>query len=380
MTRSSNVPQPPSELSLRISPVAGVTLAVFMGIGLLACGLLMASGKVQWLPARVDRDTLLHGEVTHALARQLSATFLAGQAANLERGASWLLLKDTGPRVRQGCPGWLFLTDEQRINRNAQANERTKAQAVIDLKQRLGKQGIDLWVMVVPDKSRMAANQLCGLYRPQQLHNRVVRWSGMLQAADVHVLDLTATLQPLGDAAFLRTDTHWSETGASAAAAAMAQHLEEAGFKATPSRAFDTRAAPLAPRPGDLVRLAGLDWLPLSLQPAPQSVAQTTISEQVEAASQGGESLDDLFGDADLPNVALIGTSFSRNSAFVDFLQRALGAPIGNFAKDGGEFSGAANAYFASPAFIQTPPKVLIWEIPERDLQTGYVPVEIGRQ
>lgn len=380
MTRSSNVPQPPSELSLRISPVAGVTLAVFMGIGLLACGLLMASGKVQWLPARVDRDTLLHGEVTHALARQLSATFLAGQAANLERGASWLLLKDTGPRVRQGCPGWLFLTDEQRINRNAQANERTKAQAVIDLKQRLGKQGIDLWVMVVPDKSRMAANQLCGLYRPQQLHHRVVRWSGMLQAADVHVLDLTATLQPLGDAAFLRTDTHWSETGASAAAAAMARHLEEAGFKATPSRAFDTRVAPLAPRPGDLVRLAGLDWLPLSLQPAPQSVAQTTISEQVEAASQGGESLDDLFGDADLPNVALIGTSFSRNSAFVDFLQRALGAPIGNFAKDGGEFSGAANAYFASPAFIQTPPKVLIWEIPERDLQTGYVPVEIGRQ
>jgi alginate O-acetyltransferase complex protein AlgJ len=50
----------------------------------------------------------------------------------------------------------------------------------------------------------------------------------------------------------------------------------------------------------------------------------------------------------------------------------ALGASIGNFAKDGGEFSGAAKAYFASPAYLQTPPKVLIWEIPERELQTPY--------
>ena len=38
----------------------------------------------------------------------------------------------------------------------------------------------------------------------------------------------------------------------------------------------------------------------------------------------------------------------------------------------GGEFSGAAKDYFARPAYRQTPPKVLIWEIPERDLQTPY--------
>ncbi|WP_411558839.1 alginate O-acetyltransferase AlgX-related protein, partial [Pseudomonas syringae] len=90
----------------------------------------------------------------------------------------------------------------------------------------------------------------------------------------------------------------------------------------------------------------------------------------------GGDNLDDLFGDSNLPNVALIGTSFSRNSGFVGFLQRELGAPIGNFAKDGGEFSGAANVYFDNPAFRQTPPKLLIWEIPERDLQTVYVRIE----
>ena len=50
----------------------------------------------------------------------------------------------------------------------------------------------------------------------------------------------------------------------------------------------------------------------------------------------------------------------------------ALGASLGNFAKDGGEFSGAARDYFASPAFRETPPQLLIWEIPERDLQSPY--------
>lgn len=376
MSQPSNAPLAPSELALRTSPLAGVTLAVFLGIGLLSCAALVASGKLQWLPTTVDRDAVLHGEVTHALAKQLSASLLAEQAANLERGASWLLLRDSGPRVREGCPGWLFLTDERRIQRNAQANAQRKVQAVIDLKQRLQGQGIDLLVAVVPDKSRIAASQLCGLYRPAQLQSRISDWTQRLQSARVATVDLTEVLQPLGEVAFLRTDTHWSEAGANAAAVALAQRIKASGFKASPLRDFETRVAPAAPRPGDLVRLAGLDWLPLSLQPTPQSVAETTISEQAKAAQGDTENLDDLFGDADLPNIALIGTSFSRNSGFVGFLQRALGAPIGNFAKDGGEFSGAANAYFSSPAFTQTPPKLVIWEIPERDLQTDYVPLK----
>ncbi len=144
------------------------------------------------------------------------------------------------------------------------------------------------------------------------------------------------------------------------------------GLSATPSKTFDTRQEPLAPRPGDLVRLAGIDWLPVALQPPQEQVAPTVITERAEAVSDAGDNLDDLFGDDNLPNVALIGTSFSRNSSFVGFLQRALSAPVGNFAKDGGEFSGAAKAYFDSPAFRQTPPQLVIWEIPERDLQTPY--------
>ena len=107
----------------------------------------------------------------------------------------------------------------------------------------------------------------------------------------------------------------------------------------------------------------------------------TLVGNQPKIASyikqimrHGFESISLTFwrtlGDANLPTVALIGTSFSRTSGFADFLAHALETPVASFAKDGGAFSGSASEYFASKAFKQTPPRLVIWEIPERDLET----------
>ncbi|MDR6357695.1 alginate O-acetyltransferase complex protein AlgJ [Pseudomonas psychrotolerans] len=286
-------------------------------------------------------------------------------AARLERGLSWLLFGDTGPRVRQGCPGWLFLAEELEVHRQAAANARARAQTVIELQRALAARHVRLLVAVVPDKSRIAADQLCGLRRPAAFANRIGDWTRLLSAAGVPVVDLTPVLTPLGSGAFLRTDTHWNEAGADAAARALAARIQSLPFQATPAREFTRTPLPLAPRPGDLVRLAGLDWLPPRQQPTPEILALTQVDSHAAAAAS-----DDLFGDGDLPNLALIGTSFSRNSNFLPFLEQALGASVGRFAKDGGHFAGAARDYFASKAFRQTPPQLLVWEIPERDLQS----------
>lgn len=371
---TSLAPAPPQlcERTARISKLSGVVFAAFLALGFASCVWLLASGKVEFLPPKLTRQAALEGDITHKIAKQLSQATVPEQAANLERGASWLVLHDTGPRVRSGCPGWLFLTDEMRINRHALANADTKAGVVRDIQQRLAKRGIKLLVAVVPDKSRIANAQLCDLRRPAILQDRAVAWVEDLKKVGIAAVDLAPNLQPLGADAYLRTDTHWSETGAAAAAKAVATQVQSMGISATPHRDFEAKVQDPARRPGDLVRLAGLEWLPVTLQPAPETVAATQISEKVAEAQNGGDNLDDLFGDDNLPNVALIGTSFSRNSNFAGFLQQALSAPIGNFAKDGGEFSGGANGYFNNPAFKQTPPKLIIWEIPERDLQTPY--------
>jgi alginate O-acetyltransferase complex protein AlgJ len=371
---TSLAPAPPQlcEHTARISKLSGVVFVAFLALGFASCVWLLASGKVEFLPPKLTRQAALEGDITHKIAKQLSQATVPEQAANLERGASWLVLHDTGPRVRSGCPGWLFLTDEMRINRHALANADTKAGVVRDIQQRLAKRGIKLLVAVVPDKSRIANAQLCDLRRPAILQDRAVTWVEDLKKVGIAAVDLAPNLQPLGADAYLRTDTHWSETGAAAAAKAVATLVQSMGISATPHRDFEAKVQDPARRPGDLVRLAGLEWLPVTLQPAPETVAATQISEKVAEAQNGGDNLDDLFGDDNLPNVALIGTSFSRNSNFAGFLQQALSAPIGNFAKDGGEFSGGANGYFNNPAFKQTPPKLIIWEIPERDLQTPY--------
>ncbi|AMB86904.1 cell division protein FtsQ [Pseudomonas agarici] len=367
----STAPTPPSELALRVSPLAGVIFTLFLSLGLLSCVWLMLKGTVEFVPKVVTLDLLLHGDITHRFAKTLSDAPAPKQLAELERGGSWLVLGDLGPRVRTGCPGWLFLTDELRVNHNAVLNARAKAQAVIELRQGLAKRGIQLVVAVVPDKSRIAATQLCELTRPALLASRIDEWLTLLHGAGVPALDLTPALRAVGEGAYLRTDTHWSEAGARAAAGQVAVAVAGLKFNATPRKRFDLVTQASVARPGDLVRLAGIDWLPLALQPPAEYAAATQVKELVEETASA-DNLDDLFGDDNLPNTALIGTSFSRNSNFGGFLEAAVGAPMGNFAKDGGEFSGAAKAYFDSPAFKQTPPKLLIWEIPERDLQTPY--------
>lgn len=372
MTSLSKITAQSSEVTAPVSKASGVFFVGFLAMGFVSCAWLLLSGKVEMLPLKLTLDDALHGEVTHKVAKQLSKAALPEQAADLERGASWLLLGDTGPRVRSGCPGWLFLTDEMRINRHAQDNAEIKAGVVRKIQQRLAGHGIKLLVAVVPDKSRIVSAQLCDLRRPVQLQQRAVAWVDGLNKAGVVAIDLAPTLQPLGADAYLRTDTHWSETGSAAAAKAVARHVQALGITATPHKDFEVKIQDPARRPGDLVRLAGLEWLPVTWQPQPETVAATHITEKAAEVQSADDSLDDLFGDDNLPNVALIGTSFSRNSNFAGFLQQALGAPIGNFAKDGGEFSAGANGYFDNPAFKQTPPKLVIWEIPERDLQTSY--------
>jgi alginate O-acetyltransferase complex protein AlgJ len=193
------------------------------------------------------------------------------------------------------------------------------------------------------------------------------------------VLDLSAalaTLQRQGEPVFLRTDSHWTEAGAEAAAALVAQRIQSLGAwrQVSPSASrVSLKDRVTTVRPGDLVKLAGLDGLPIGLQPRRELAQQSRFEVGRDATVAGaGQSSDagnaDLFGDAELPSIALIGTSFSRNSNFVPFLEQKMHRQVANFALDGGDFDGAARAYLRSAAFKQTPPKLLVWEIPERVL------------
>lgn len=353
-------------LTRRLSPVAGISLVLFLAAGLLSSAWAWWQGDIRWLPAKHDREAWLEGDITRHVSKELAKAVLPSEAASSERIASWLLVGDLGPRVRQGCDGWLFLADELLLQPEPQVAAQQRLQQVQEVRAFLTERKIELLVAVVPDKSRIAAGQLCGLTRAASFAPRASQWVAALQAQGVAALDLSDVLQPLGDKAYLKTDSHWTEAGARLAASRIARHLDEQGFQALPAQAIEVQREAPTLRPGDLVRLAGVDGLPGNLQPAQEWVGESRFIKSQEAAQD--EELD-LFGDTQLPNIALIGTSFSGTSHFHGFLEMALQAAVGNFAKDGGAFSGAAQDYFVSPAFKETPPTLVIWEIPERDLQ-----------
>lgn len=362
--------------------LAGGCFVLVLVLGAVSNGYGWLNDKLKLAHPTTGWQSVMTGEPMQQLANAMANTPLPQTAASLERSFSWLVARDLGPRVREGQRDWLFLSDEFTPHFDARTAAASRAADVVALRKRLAGQGIELLVVVVPDKSRIASDHLGALHRPAEFADRVGQWTATLAKAGVNVLDLTAVLEGLqqqGQPMYLRTDSHWTEAGAAAAALQVAERARAIGVVASNGSGLQITDREIKMRVGDLVRLAGIDTLPLALQPRPETAQQSRFetgqavqagqAAQPGAKSSAANSNDDLFGDAELPTVAVIGSSFSRTSNFVPFLAQALKAQVANFALDGGDFGGAANAYFSSPAFKQTPPKLLIWEIPERVLQ-----------
>ncbi|MEW5839027.1 MAG: cell division protein FtsQ [Pseudomonadota bacterium] len=355
------------------APLIGVALLAFMSAGLWSSASALFEGSLTLKDENLTWASFLDGRLTGEVNEQLGKTSLPEWAASAQRRLNWLILGDLGDRVRIGCPDWLFLSDELRLYPQREHNAAARAENVIDIHRVLQKRGIDLLVAVVPDKSRIEGAQRCQLKRSALLNERVASWVKRLEAAHVPVVNLESVLSSLvaqGQDAFLRTDTHWNERGAQAAAQEIAKAVANLKLAPTPPQESVITQQAAEPRSGDLIRLAGIERLPMHLQPKPDMVAASRFS--VTQSGANASAGDDLFGDSGLPNTVLLGTSFSRNSNFVAFLEHSLHSKIGDFSRDGGAFAGAAQAYFASAAFKDTPPRLIIWEIPERVLEEAW--------
>lgn len=372
--------KPITDRERKASPLAGACFALFIVFGLLSTLYATSFGKLNLFPNGIAWSPFVRGDVSQAFALALADAPVPSSAARIERGVSWVVAGDLGPRVRRGAPGWLFLGDELTVHDQPQRNAAQRKADVLKVQKTLSEKGIKLLVVVVPDKTRIEASRLGMLHRPTRYAQRANHWVTELKGAGVDALDLTDTLTAFKqkhEAAFLKSDSHWTEQGAHAAAIAVSAEVLRLKVMPSPTQAIVIDKRTESRRAGDLIRLAGVDWLPTAMQPE-QDIAQETsfkVDERIKnplgssSAASASASTDDLFGDADLPNTVVIGTSYSRTSNFVSFIEKELNAKVANLARSGGDFSGAMNAYLSSVAFKKTPPKLVIWEIPERVLQ-----------
>jgi len=352
-------------MPLRIRPLLlpGMALLAILLIGL-ASSLYTLVFKRGELPARdVTWSAAANGETTAAVAHFLQqANPLADPLVTVDRVTAYLATGDLGPRVRRGCANWLFLADELALHPDRAANAARRVKMVEEVAAFLKGRNIGLAVVPVPDKSRVEAADLCGVDRPAAFAGRLGDFATQLKAAGIGVVDLLAPMNLAGGELYYRTDTHWNERGAKASADAVAMALRQAGLAPIQKAEFRVSTEPESERVGDLIRLAGLDHVPYPLRPRGDE-EEATIIEQSAAANVG------LLDETPAPELAVVGTSFSRRANFVPFLSLALSAPVENRAEDGGGVANAAITYFAMPQFQKSPPRAVVWEIPERMIE-----------
>ena len=352
-------------LPLRIRPLMlpGAALLTILTIGL-ATSLYTLVFRHAELPAKdISWSAAASGTTTTAVGDFLQhSSPLETPLVTFDRVTSYLLTGDLGARVRRGCGNWLFLTDELVLNRDRLGNAAKHIRMVEEVASYLKSRHIGLIVAPVPDKSRVQSADLCGVERPPAIAGRLGDFEMQLKSAGIGVVDLLASMNAVGGERYYRTDTHWNERGAKTAADAIAAAIKAADLAPTQKAEFKVTQDAAHERVGDLIRLAGLDNVPYPLRPRGDEEAPTVI-EQSAAANVG------LLDETPAPELAVLGTSFSRRAEFAPFLSLALGSPVENRAEDGGGVANAAITYFAKPEFQKTPPRAVVWEIPERMIE-----------
>lgn len=335
-------------------------IAVLAGGFALGMATLLRPGPQQDIGQTMTLEAFLAGRtasaVNHAMAHDLPIGPFLQAAGGVLR---WRLFGSGGPQVAAGCGGWLYLMEELRPWPGAAEAMAARAAALRRVAGALAARGIALAVVVVPDKARIETEGACGIPYSAQANGRLAALGALLRG--LPVVDLDSVFAAAAGPLYYRTDTHWNQRGAALAARTVAAAVRA---PITRDRVFTTQAGPETDRAGDLLRLMSLDGVPdwrLKLRPAPDRERPETTVQTDGPAVAGG-----LLDDAPVPDIVLLGSSFSLNGNFHGRLQEALGAAVGQFGEAGGAFWGSARDYFRSPAFVETPPKLVIWEFPER--------------
>lgn len=282
--------------------------------------------------------------------------------------ASAALSQDAPPGM-VGKNGWLFYHHEF-------VEDPLEAQNSVDLVARISKvltaNGTQVLVAMAPIKARIYSEHLPDKPKPTStmlgLYAQLIQ---SLRAAGVNAVDLNSAFMnspkrtaevPL----FLRLDTHWSATGALLAAETIRDALAtmpdvKKAYDAIPAATYKlTWADQRWPFEGDLVQ-----QLPKG-SPAYEKDMISVFSVTKESAAGGA-----LLGAAPEVGVTLMGTSYSADwthfpAALRYALQRdALSLSI---AADQGQWVGL-DTYLRNDAFQTNRPKLLIWEMPERDMK-----------
>lgn len=272
-----------------------------------------------------------------------------------------------------GKNDWLFTRYEF-----ANPADAPDTEATLQLLQKANKlferSGIALALVIVPSKIRIYADQLpdskpIDSYTADKYENVVKTLrSGGVHVVNLNQVFLSAPQRTSDTPLFLRLDTHWAPAGALLAAETVKAEIDgnpalKAALAATTEEKYTLSwtKQKVNQRARDLVKL-----LPKDSPSYPPE--QTLMFKAVRAkASQAG-----LLSTGDNIWITVIGSSYTnKNTGYPDGLRYTLQRDLLDISipVDQGPWVGM-EAYLQDEAFKTKKPKLIIWEIPEREMRS----------
>ncbi len=341
---------------------------------LLFCAVLAVVGVLAAIHMRSFRTpqniSITNGGLAKALESHYEDHFPAKQlGVNLWAAIDYTLFNEGRRGVIVGTRGWLYTDEEFHVPERADATLRKNLQAISSTRAALSKAGVQLITTVVPSKARVYAEFLDD-EKPAQVHTAIYdTLLTTLASQGIPSVDLRHTLTSgkSQHPTYFQTDTHWTPHGARLAATEIARVARASGLAPGEPAFFVTRKERRAAHRGDLCNFLPLAPYFSRLLPPLETL---DVMRTDPGPAQLSSAPVDLFGDSDLPQVVLVGTSYSANPLwnFIGALKESLGADIASYARQGAGPFKPMTAYLQSEDFRAHPPSLVIWEIPERTL------------
>lgn len=262
-----------------------------------------------------------------------------------------------------GKDGWVFRTKQD--TRTEFEIDKQNMQLWQKLTTLLKSKGTDLVIAYTPTRAMVAKDFLPENDPTLADFDPVAateRYTNLLADMNAEGVLMVGTPAP-EDAAhyFNKNDQHWTQSGAQQMAKAVAAYVQKLPVWPEINKTeFKTE------KTGDIA-FEGSFNKALEKMCGFKVPDEQDITTQTTGASGGSEE-DQLFGDASVPQIVLVGTSNSKKESndpnFEGHLKTALGADVYNAAVTGGGLDDSIVAYLASDEYKNHPPKVIIWEIP----------------
>ena len=343
-------------------------MLLFLPLGLILTGFTLpaALGGVE----SITWATFLNGKWAHPFEKKFTEELPVYGAARTFWGTTeYTLFNDGRSGVVIGKDGWLFTSEEFQTSRKAPQIYADHMSYIKDTATALAEKNIKLVVVLLPAKATMYTDKLgTHRYPASKAHIYSDTYEALIKDK-IQVVDLLSLMSSAPDQFFLKTDTHWTQAGASATAKVVASRSRDARSVGSNKMSFQTiPAGEVIAHDGDLLR-----YLPVTSE-IKTGLMQDRIgpltTEPIATAepAAGGEA--SLFGDETL-DIVLVGTSYSANPLFnfAGALKEQIGADILNAADEGkGPF--VTMKAWRENTLVEgaSLPKVVIWEIPERYL------------